>query len=126
MEDETSKCEPVEEISYRYFAGEFAGDLIVLIPWGYMFTYFNPRLKITWLVKAVRIKNMLHLMSNKVILGPVNSYIEYLQTKCLNNPNLRNQRDQDCIFISEKILSTNVIKMIRLVLFIMIFTYFVG
>ena len=65
-------------------------------------------------------------MSNKNILRPVYTYIDCLQKKCLNDPSLRDQRDQDCIFISKKILSTNIIKMIRLVLCIMIFTYFIG
>jgi hypothetical protein len=76
MEDETSKCDPLEEISYRYFTTKFASDLVVLLPWGYVFTYFNPRLKFLWLIKAVRIKNLLDQMSNKVILGPVHSYYE--------------------------------------------------
>ena len=59
MEDETSKCDTLEEINYRYFTGKFGGDLIVLLPWGYIFTYFNPRLKFMWIIKAVRIKNLL-------------------------------------------------------------------
>ena len=79
MEDETSKCERLEDISYRYFTSGFASDLIVLLPWGYMFTYFNPRLKFMWIIKAVRIKELLHYMSNKVILGPVHSYYELKQ-----------------------------------------------
>ena len=126
MEDETSKCERLEDISYRYFTSGFASDLFVLLPWGYMFTYFNPRLKFMWLIKAVRIKELLHYMSNKVILGPVHSYYEIKQQKCLNDPNLRCSIDVDCIFITDKILSSQILKMMRLIVFIMICTYFVG
>ena len=126
MEDEKSKCEPLEEISYRYFTNKFVSDLIVLLPWGYIFTYFDPRLKFMWIIKAVRIKNLLDQMSNKVILSPVHSYYDAKQKKCLNDPKLRSQVNQDCIFISEIILTSQIMKMIRLIVFIMIFTYFAG
>ena len=62
-----SKEEPVSKIAERYFKGTFALDLIVFLPIGYFATMIDVKLKIFWLIKAIRIRNLNHYISDRVL-----------------------------------------------------------
>lgn len=53
-------------------------------------------------------------------------FINYNQKRCLDDDNLKYQMNKDCIFITEKIMTINIVKTVRLCVQIMIFAYFVG
>ena len=56
MEDETSKCEPIEVVAHRYLTTKFIYDLLIMAPWGLLFTYFDPKLRFMWVIKALRLR----------------------------------------------------------------------
>ena len=66
------------------------------------------------------------LLSNKFIIPGVNHFITIRQIKNLENEGLKFDTNEDNIYITEKIYCTNIIKMLRLVIQIMIFSYYVG
>jgi hypothetical protein len=79
LDDEgNTKLEPLEKIAGRYLQGNFIVDLIALIPWGYIADFKSPNLAVLWCIKAIRIKTLLDMMSNKIILPPIKTYITNL------------------------------------------------
>lgn len=51
-----TKSEPLIKISTRYLQTNFVFDVLVLIPWGYIFGDFV----FLWGIKAIRIKTLIH------------------------------------------------------------------
>ena len=51
-----TKAEPLIKIATRYLQSDFIGDVLVLIPWGYIFSRFQ----FLWGIKAIRIKTLIH------------------------------------------------------------------
>jgi len=47
--------EPLKDVALRYYSTDFLVDMIALIPWGYILAQFDPKLKVFWIVKAIRI-----------------------------------------------------------------------
>lgn len=52
----------LETISQNYLRGRFLIDLITFLPLGAMFTNIDKRTKVLWLVKAIRIKELLSIL----------------------------------------------------------------
>ena len=80
-----TKSEPLIKISTRYLQTNFVFDVLVLIPWGYIFGDFV----FLWGVKAIRIKTLIHQMSDKMIMPPINMFINYRQKLCFDDENLK-------------------------------------
>ena len=47
--------DPLSEVALRYFNTTFITDSISVFPWGYIMAAFDPKFKVFWLVKAIRI-----------------------------------------------------------------------
>jgi hypothetical protein len=60
-----SKNLPLETIAQNYLRGDFLLDLIVFVPWGGIFSLVDNRLKFLWLIKALRIKDLMRYMSKR-------------------------------------------------------------
>ena len=127
LDDEgNTKYELPEKIAVRYIQSGFLVDLIALIPWGYIFESYGPNFGILWVIKAIRIKTLLGMMSNKNILPPIKMYITNLQKKSLEDEYLKFQMDKDSVNITLKIYLINCVKIVRLVLQTMMLAFFVG
>ena len=60
-----SKNQPLEIIAENYLRGDFLLDMIVFVPWGGIFSLVDNRLKFLWLIKALRIKDLMRYMSKR-------------------------------------------------------------
>ena len=86
LDDEgLTKYELPETIAVRYIQSGFLVDVITLIPWGYIFESYGPKAGVLWVIKAIRIKTLQNMMSNKNILPPVKTLITNLQKKSMND-----------------------------------------
>lgn len=127
LDDEgNTKHELPEKIAVRYLQSSFIVDVIALIPWGYISDSYGPNFGVLWVIKAIRIKTLIGMMSNKRILPPIKTYISNLQKKSLEDESLKFQMDKDSVNITLKIFLINSIKLARLVLWTMMLAFFVG
>ena len=86
-------------VAERYFKGEFIVDLIILIPFG-MLEFINPKLKVLWLVKDIRLKDLSIYISKGYINPIINNFIKYRQNKALDDEKKINEINEDFIYIS--------------------------
>ena len=127
LDDEgKTKLELPEKIATRYLQTNFIVDMVALIPWGYISDAYSPNFGFLWVIKAIRIKTLLDMMSNNRILPPIKTYINSIQKKSLEDELLKYQVDKDSVNITLKIYLINSVKIIRLVVQTMILAYFVG
>ena len=70
---------PREEVFKRYFYGRFAFDLLMLLPYGIVMIY-DPALGCFWILKTLRIRDMIHFINNQHIFNTVlNAFVIYRQ-----------------------------------------------
>jgi hypothetical protein len=106
--------------------GQFIIDVIVFLPFGALFTYINQQLKFVWIIKAIRIKDIQYYLSKRFFDTLISSYINFRQGNSLEDEKLKNQVDEDLIYITQKIYISNTIKIARLVICIASIVYVVG
>ena len=63
---------PLSEVASGYLNSTFCVDLIAFIPWGYLLAGIDHKLKIFWVVKAIRIGQLNHYMTDRMILPIIN------------------------------------------------------
>jgi hypothetical protein len=121
-----SKDLPLEVIAQKYLREGFLLDLIILLPLGGIFSLIDTRLKFLWLIKAIRIKDLMMYMSERQFNQMVDFYIEYRQGNNLEDPAKRNEINEDLIYIEDKIHLRSMFKIIRLLAIVVFVVYFVG
>jgi hypothetical protein len=67
---------PLETVSSNYLRGRFLVDLIAFLPLGSM-TLIDERLKILWLIKAIRIRELNKILEYRNMRPIMVSYIEH-------------------------------------------------
>jgi hypothetical protein len=101
-------------------------DFIILLPLGGIFSMIDSRLKFLWLIKAIRIKDLMRYMSKRQFNQMVDLYIEYRQGNNLNDPEKRNEINEDLIYIDHKINIRNFAMIFRMLAIVVFVIYFVG
>ena len=101
-------------------------DLIVFLPIGYFATLIDSRLKIFYLIKAFRIKNLNHYISDRVLQPIVVNQITRLEKMALNDPKKRNDTSVRHNYYVEKVFIMNIVKLIRFVLQILFLSFYIG
>ena len=97
----------LEIIGQNYLRGAFLIDLITFLPLG-LLSVIDERLKFLWLLKDIRLK-LLYKYFNKTFFKPfINYYIEQKQVRAFNDEKLKNDINQDNIFIQKKIVLMNI------------------
>lgn len=66
-EEGNSKFDTLIYIATTYFKNRFPKDLITFIPFGF-FSFLDNRLKFLWVIKTLRIGNLNHQISDRVIM----------------------------------------------------------
>ena len=99
---------------------------MVLLPLGGIFSMIDSRLKFLWLIKAIRIKDLMRYMSKRQFNQMVDLYIEYRQGNNLQDPERRNEINEDLIYIEDKIYLRSLLKIFRLLAIVGFIIYFVG
>ena len=113
-------------VAVQYLKTDFLTDLIVFLPLGGIMSLYDKRFEMFWLIKAIRIKDLQHYLSIRQFQPIINSFIEFKQWNQINDPMNREKMDKDYIYIAQKIYLRNMVKIMRLILYIIFITYFVG
>jgi len=58
-EENKSRNHPLEVVAQKYFTSRFPIDFIILLPLGGILSLIDIRLKFFWLIKALRIKDLM-------------------------------------------------------------------
>ena len=58
-EENKSRNLPLEVVAHKYFTSKFLRDIIILLPLGGILSMIDVRLKFFWLIKALRIKDLM-------------------------------------------------------------------
>ena len=84
------------------------------------------RFKVLWLIKALRIKDLMKFLQPRILNQLIFFYIEFRQGNSLNDPVKKYEINEDLIYIEHKIYGRNFVKLGRLILIIVCIIYFVG
>ena len=87
-EQGNSLYDPLSEVATRYLHSDFCIELIAFIPWGYLLGLIDHKLKIFWLVKAIRIGQLNHYMKDRSILPIINYQIDKYEKKFLEDKDM--------------------------------------
>ena len=66
----------LRQVARNYINGEFIIDILVLIPFGAMFTYISEWMKFVWILKAYRIKDIQYYLGKRFFDKLIAYYIE--------------------------------------------------
>ena len=113
-------------VAVEYLKTEFLTDLVVFLPLGGILSLYDKRFEIFWLIKAIRIKDLHNYLGIRQFQPIINSFIEFKQQYTLKNPLKKDEMNEDFIYIAQKIYLRNMVKIMRLILYIIFITYFVG
>ena len=117
---------PLFDVAQNYFTGAFLFDLVCFLPLGFLFSLIDPRLKFMWLIKTFRLKSLKFYLSQKFFDQWIVGYIEYKQSHSLHDEEKKYSTNQDLNYITRKIYVKYWVKLLRIVLIILLITYFVG
>lgn len=67
-----SKKESLDTISNNYLRGSFVIDFIVFMPFGYLASLLDERLRLLWIIKAFRINELRQYMRESMYKPKVN------------------------------------------------------
>lgn len=118
--------EPLEVVASNYLTSDFKMDFFAFLPWGYVASVVDHRLVFFWVLKAVRIKMLDDLVSDRKILPIVENYIEWKQAVPLADPELRDDINDDHVFINRKIFLKNMVTLLRLTAKLLFVAFFIG
>lgn len=96
----------MEAITGEYIKERFLLDFITFVPLG-MLQYKLEALKVLWLIKSIRVRHLKYYLSDKFLMQFVNYYIQFKQGNSINDEVLRNDMNEDHIFITQKIYLRN-------------------
>ena len=57
-EEGETKHDSLSQIANRYFKNQFAKDFIAFVPFGYLLSLYDKRLKFFWVIKTIRITSL--------------------------------------------------------------------
>ena len=80
--------DPLRTVALNYYRGELLVDLIAFLPWGYMLVGFDPKLKVFWLIKAIRIAQLNKYIKDRALLPVINKWLENKEKKYLEDEHM--------------------------------------
>ena len=83
-----------KDISKKYFFGRFAFDFFMIIPHG-IFMIYNKSFSAFWLIKTLRMRDLIKYLSNEYNKLFVNAMVSYKQQQALQDDNLKYCIDED-------------------------------
>ena len=101
-------------------------DLFIVVPWGLIFTYIDPRLRFFWVTKALRIVTLNYYLSDQMLMPIIKNIFDNMRERALNNPKHREDIIEDHIYNYEQIITINSIKIMRQFLRILMIAYYIG
>jgi len=124
-EDQYNKVRDLTEIAKRYIKGQFAIDVIALIPFSSFFT--GPQRKLWYIIKIVRIQKGYHLLSSNTFMRQVKMlFSKNLERIIQNEPELAENSDLDNNNIMLILMISYFFKTFKLVIIILTVSYFIG
>ena len=75
--------DPLNVVASKYLNTTFTLEIISLFPWGYIMATFDPKFKVFWLVKAIRIGQLNQYLGDRSLLPIINSIFEKKEKKDL-------------------------------------------
>jgi hypothetical protein len=124
-EDQYNKVRDLTEIAKRYIKGQFAIDVIALIPFS---SFFNGQQRKLWyIIKIVRIQKGYHLLSSNTFMRQVKMlFSKNLERIIQNEPELAENSDLDNNNIMLILMISYFFKTFKLVIIILTVSYFIG
>ena len=106
---------PMDIIATNYLYGRFLFDLFALLPFG-LLEKVNTRLKILWLLKIVRVRDIVKYTKKSQYLADINTIITWKQVHALNDPEKSTQMTQDYNYIDTKLFITALLKIFSILM----------
>ena len=124
-EDQYNKVRDLTGIAKRYIKGQFAIDVIALLPFSSFFT--GPQRKLWYIIKIVRIQKGYHLLSSNTFMRQVKMlFSKNLERIIQNEPELAENSDLDNNNIMLILMISYFFKTFKLVIIILTVSYFIG
>jgi len=114
-EQGNSLRDPLSEVATSYLNCTFCIDLIAFIPWGYLLASIDYKMKIFWVIKAIRIGKLNHYMTDRMILPIINQQIYRMERQVLLDERKAHDTIEDHSLLTQKIYIANIIRLCRLV-----------
>lgn len=126
-EDQYNKVRDLTEIAKRYIKGQFAIDVIALIPFSSFSTSLGEQRKLWYIIKIVRIQKGYHLLSSNTFMRQVKMlFSKNLERIIQNDPELAENSELDNNNIMLILMISYFFKTFKLVIIILTVSYFIG
>lgn len=113
-------------MSENYIRERLLFDVFVFLPFGYLGTLIDIKLRVLWYIKCLRMKYLTFLFKSRLFQPIILYFIEIKQSFYLKDKEKRKETNEDLIFITLKIFAKNVMRIVSLIIKIAFIVYFMA